>query len=171
MNHKMHRKVVKICLFCMLAVASMVTLLMPISFYVTGLSEYICFFDCFGYAIINLFRGFYIIQFVLASFAIQIRFAAVNRDLKSSVPIERIKVVASDSLSFQVGKVYHKLCDAIDVFNDFLTFPFVYFITKFMVRILEKFEAFMMLKNYKKTFISFLFSPGCKCFLSLWSCR
>lgn len=83
-----------------------------------------------SYAYINTFRLFYLVQFSLASFAVRLRFKALNEKIKeqfltklSSNCFKALDVKSSDI--FKLGNVFHKLCDAIEIINETFTFHFV----------------------------------------------
>lgn len=111
------------------------TATIPIIFYVSG---YWGGFQgaiaaCYGY--INTFRMFYVGQFILASLAIQSRFYELNQQIKIPVLSFDIKTVAPcNSENYRIGRIYHKLCDGIEIINETFTAHFIFLFTNGLVR-------------------------------------
>lgn len=125
-------------------------------------SQTLDFFLVFAYCCQNLVRLFFASQLVLSSLAISSRFKMMNKHLKESTRIT--KRLQSFSLNFKPSsylKLYHHLCDAIEIVNNSLTFPLVLIFPALMVRI-----VFLKFKCSEK----FNFSSGCEHFRFVSSC-
>lgn len=90
--------------------------------------------------IYNLFRTFYsnglrfflVLQFWLACFFVQSRFSALNEFLKSFITSSRFSSVKTLTL-FKCARVFHSLCDSIEIINQTFTVHFICMIFYTMV--------------------------------------
>lgn len=80
----------------------------------------------------NLVRLFFIFQLVLSSLAVNSRFKLMSKHLERS-----LKMSKNFSRNFKASnylKLYHNLCDVIEIINNSLTFPLVLIFVALMVR-------------------------------------
>lgn len=90
----------------------------------------------FYYTFINIFRGFFLVQFVLACSAIQVRFKALNDEFtrKHSTIRKLFFPKPNITTNFYLGKTFQQLCDCIDIVNETLTINFIPMFAVFLVR-------------------------------------
>ena len=92
----------------------------------------------------NLFRIFYIIQFVYATTNVKNRFKDLNKTLKSfKYKICKIE----DSGTFLLAEIFHNLCDAIAIINQTFTFHFIGIVFDVMVNLFI--NSFSKYKTFK----------------------
>lgn len=77
---------------------------------------------CFGY--INVFKIFYIAQFILACSAIRTRFRTIN---------QKFKYINKPTTTLNLRKCFHGLSDAILIINDTFTSQFIFLFINIMV--------------------------------------
>lgn len=82
----------------------------------------------------NLMRHAFIAQFLLATGLVRCRFEALNENLKSYIMTSNLKVLTAKPLStIKCGKVFHSLCDCIEIINKTFTFHFIVMIANSLV--------------------------------------
>lgn len=136
-DHKKHKKFVAFAIFLLLSLAFFasgamhVFSLLPQVDYTIGLASSIRF----GY--MNLSKIVYVTQFVLACSAVRQRFKILNQHLEYPFLIGGLTTVSSKQMkSKEVGRLFHRLCDAIKLINSTFTFPFVVIFSNLMVRLI-----------------------------------
>lgn len=79
---------------------------------------------CYFY--VSSFQAFYVAQFIVACLAMQKRFDELSISLKFSFSVSKIKISTSKNHEFlKFGKLFHNLCDGIEILNQTFTFHFV----------------------------------------------
>lgn len=86
----------------------------------------------FRYAYIFCFHVAYVLQFIFPCAAIIVRFKKLNRHIESSANA----FVFHDAND--ICKLYHTLCDAIEIINQTVTFPFIPIFMLTLVRLFNR---------------------------------
>lgn len=86
----------------------------------------------------EFFRMVYIVQFILASSALQVRFRKFNKNLE----IMKFDIGGKEATS--LAQLYHKLCDTAEILNETFTFHFIAIFANLLVRMTNNlnFESF-----------------------------
>lgn len=153
MNHKKQKKIVIGILFISIFLAAKISISMMFIFWIFGISAEIQFPVIFCYTYINIFRMFYSAQFILAASAVFSRFKALNYHLERSIPISTIKIISTTNSTFhKVDKIFHELCDAIEVINKTFTCHFVFIFAICLVGLLSFWwRLFLIFKNNSRS--------------------
>jgi hypothetical protein len=115
-----HRKISILVIFTLFGIGFGFSLIHPIVCILLGKFDLVQIIRSVSFSYINFYRAIYIVQFILSSATVKIRFAAFNR----SLTLNRIfKLKLLEDLNHR--KLYHSLCDAIDILNQTFTFQLV----------------------------------------------
>lgn len=112
-NYKLHRKFAHFILFCIFLDLVLTTCPSFVISFLTGEQFNFEFLETARFISNNIFRAFYVGQFVLIIAAVQVRFRRLNQ------------IISRDSNKFKIEKLYHKLCDIIELINENFTIHFV----------------------------------------------
>lgn len=83
----------------------------------------------------TLLKGFYIVQFILATWMLQVRFQALNEYLSGENSLGVRKVSTTKYFpTLKLVMIYHNLCDAIEIVNETFTLHLAAIFLNFMVR-------------------------------------
>lgn len=121
-NYKTHKLIVWILLICEAILILFLAFAQPIIFAIY--SKFVFQFIIVSYCVNSILRLFFVSQFFLVSFSLQIKFKSLNENLKRLVSTREVQMVASrNSFTKDFGQTYQILCDAIDIVNETFTFP------------------------------------------------
>lgn len=132
-DHKHHRRFSNRAVFIAGAFVIMTTFVIPTFLHSKGNNAGFVVFFTLLFSCLNTFRPFYTIQFVLAALTLKTRFSALN------VYLEKLAVVdkfwkSEQVVSAKFRKLYLKLCDGIEIFNETFTLHVAFAIGVFIVR-------------------------------------
>lgn len=137
LNFKVQRRYVFLVIFLTCLLPFLLSASNPIYMLVLGNEVKISLVFYFFY--VHFHRSFYIAQFVLACSAMQLRFKELNNNLNFSFSVTEIKIVASKNYDlFKVGKLFHDLCDGIEILNQTFTFHLIAILMNTMVSFIFK---------------------------------
>lgn len=77
---------------------------------------------------LEFFRMVYIVQFILASSTLRVRFKRLN----TSLELMKFDIVGKEATS--IAQLYHKLCDLAEILNQTFTFHFIAIFANLLVR-------------------------------------
>lgn len=133
MNFKRHRFFVYGVNVAVVTIVMCGVSCVPIFLYLNGLQHKIQFFDSSLLLFLNTAQFFYVVQFELACLALRVRFVALINYLSDSKLKTKCRIFAANfAANNKFCRSYLTLCDAIEIVNEFFTFPFV-FIFGFML--------------------------------------
>lgn len=90
------------------------------------------YFTVFCYSFMNVLLIFFVAQFFLMCIAVRKRFEVLNESLKISMK-NSASFEAKKFNAVRIGRVYHRLCDAIKIINENFTIPLVALLSLLLV--------------------------------------
>jgi hypothetical protein len=123
-DHKKHKKISSTFTITSIVIASIYSSVISLMRYFQGYDNQVILIPRFF--VQQNFKIFFLVQFILASFALRERFRLIN-DFFATAKVTKI------SLNQKFGKIYNKLCDAIEIVNSTLTFQFIPIFGSFLV--------------------------------------
>lgn len=149
-DHKQQKtQVIRFCyLFVFLSIES--ALLSPILFSFIGYADSLNFPALFCHVFINIFYFLYPLQFILVSFAVRSRFRAINQHIELGLKTDRDKFL----LAF--GKLFHRLCDVIELINQTVTLPLISTFTITLVTLVL--NSFFSISSFNLFQVSVIFT-------------
>lgn len=137
-DYKLHRRIV----YCSIILSILFSLSMPISifvvFYLLGFgltTTAASALMTFNIIYTTLLKGFYIVQFILATWMLQVRFQGLNEYLSGENSLGVRKVSTTKYFpTLKLVMIYHNLCDAIEIVNETFTLHLAAIFLNFMVR-------------------------------------
>lgn len=134
MNYKQQRNFALLTIVFIVVSSFGIAVLTPITAFLSNFVNYFLVFDTFSFFVINFIRLYFVLQFCLVCAALRTRFNALNGVFKSSISTKELKNVRAKSCStVKLRKIYHILCDGIEIVNATLTPPFVLLMIIFLV--------------------------------------
>lgn len=137
------------------------TIFIPLLFLITGFTTNLKLVDNLSYCFVIMARLFFPLQFVLASLAVEKRFACLNQHLELLISQQSLNKFSLNCFqASKYSKSFHKLCDGIDTINETFTFQLILIFATVTVRHFWK-------TKFKTVKLHFL---GCKHFFVIRNC-
>lgn len=117
-------------------------LLQLLTNFLFGIRQDFLWYTVISYAAMIFLLLFFAAQFILACMALTKRFRDLNENLRNFISNSSVIIVVASKASNirEIGKVFHKLCDAIETINETFTFPFILILAHVLVRHLSRKE-------------------------------
>jgi uncharacterized membrane protein YbhN (UPF0104 family) len=133
-NNKKHRRVAVWSIFAIsFTLVSMVVV--TSLFYIQRLQSWLDITGIGSIAFGFFLKLFFVSQFWFVSFAVRLRFEIFNNYLRREICRKICNNWKAKSLStHKLGRIFHSLCDSIDIINDTFTFHFIFIFTNILVR-------------------------------------
>lgn len=136
-DHKTHKKFAFLTIFIVITTTAIISSFMPLLYIFNGHADATTVDANLKIIFTHLIKLVYNAQFILAILVIQTRFKALNHNLETSNCIKNAKNSVELLNNLKIVKVYHKLCDGIEVINETFTCHFIFMFAYSLVRVLD----------------------------------
>lgn len=135
MDYKSQRKFVIFGITVVLVISFILSIISPIIYLFNKPLNIAIVFDGISYSVINIVRLFFVIQITFVCAVLRVRFKALNETIKNSISIETTQVVRTKNFpTYKFLKIYHILCDGIDLANETFTHQILFLMIVVLVR-------------------------------------